>query len=150
MKFKKFSVSFVILICLLKISTCQLFEQFNDELSALEKKSTSLFDEQEDNLKPKDSILTDAKDEKNTNPNAVPSLFGSIEEDLLKPIAAAKPEQVKKQTVIQKDSKIINKKNNNNNKNIKNNAGPIKNVANQAQKPSAESHKNNNLGKKFI
>jgi len=140
MKFRKISISLVILLCLLKIATCQLFEQLNFEPSALEKKSRSLFDEPEENLKPTNSIFDNNKAEKKTNNNDVPSIFGSVEDYLLKPIQAKKFKQIKKPINVQKY--------NNENKNIQNNAGPIKNLGkNQVANPSAEKDKKVNIGK---
>jgi hypothetical protein len=150
MKFKKFSISLVILICLLKIHTCQLFEQFNDEPSALEKNSKSLFDEPEQNLKPINSIFSSENSEKINN-NAVPSIFGSVEDDLLKPIDTAKLQQTNKLSGIKQNNqnnKNKNNKNNNANKITKNISGPIKNLGNQANKKStAETNKANSSGK---
>jgi response regulator of citrate/malate metabolism len=117
-----------------------LFEQFNYEPSVLEKKSRSLFDEPEENLKPINSIFDNKKAEKKTNNEAVPLIFGSVEDYLLKPIQAQKLKQINKPNNIQK--------NNNANKNIQNNAGPIKNlVKNQVANPSAEKAKKVNIGK---
>lgn len=141
MKFKKISISLVILLCLLKISTSQLFEQMNDEPSALEKKSRSLFDEPEENLKPTNSIFNSNNADKNTNNNnAVPSIFGSVEDDPVKPVEVPKPQQNVKQSAVQQENKNSNKTN-------QNNPSPIKNLANQVKKPTNENNKNNNLGK---
>ncbi len=135
MKFKKFLISLVILVCLLKISTCQLFEQFNDELSALEKKSKSLFDEPEEDLKPINSIFGSNNAEKPSNNNAVPSIFGSVGDDLAKPIEVPKQQQIKKQTANDK---------------VQNNAGPIKNLAIQVKKTANENTKPINSGINFL
>lgn len=135
MKFKKFSISLVILVCLLKISSCQLFEQFNDEPSALEKKSKSLFEEPDENLKPINSLFGSNNSEKKNNNDAVPSIFGSVEDQLVKPIEVPKPQQIKKQT---------------SNNSVQNNAGPIKYLANQVQKSTSENNKTNNLGMNFL
>jgi len=135
MKFSKFSISLVIIFCLLKISTCQLFEQFNDEPSALEKKTKSLFEEPEQNLNPINSIFGANNAEKKTNSEAVPSIFGSAEDDSIKSIAPAKPQQINKQPA--KNFPQLN-------------AGPIKNLVNQANKPIAQNNKTTNLGMNFI
>lgn len=134
MKFKKFSISIAILICLLKIHTCQLFEQFNDEPSALEKNSKSLFDEPEENLKSINTIFGSENSEKKTNNNAVPSIFGSVEDELLKPIETPKIQQDNRPSGIQQNNQI--NKNNNANKNTKKYSGPIKNIGNQTNKKS--------------
>lgn len=144
MKFKKFSISLAILICLMKICTCQLFEQFNDEPSALEKGTKSLFEQPEEKVNSINSIFGGNDVEKNISKNTVPSLFGSAENDLIRPIEAPKAQLANKQPSIPQTNQIIK---NDANKITKKNVGPIKNLSNQVKKPSAESNKNNNLGK---
>lgn len=144
MKFKKISISLLIIVCLIKISTCQLFEQFNDEPVALEKKTKSLFEEPEKNIKPINSIFSDNKTEKktnnNNNNNAVPSIFGAVDNNKIKPIMTPKPQQIDKlfNNQVNKNAKMNN---------IENNISPIKKLPNQENKLGAKINKKNNLCK---
>ena len=134
MKFTKIPLSILILLCVLKFSTSQLFESFNDEPSHLEKKSRSLFDDSEENIKP--PTPTPQKKEKNTN-NKIASIFGSVEDETVKPIELQKNQPIQQ---INNQVKIQNK-----NINIKSNVsqGPIRSINNQAENNLKNNNKNN-------
>jgi len=85
MKFKKTTILLFIFLSILKLSTSQLFEQFNEEPSNLEKSSKSLFDSSDDTLKP-------ISNEANSNNNKG-SIFGDIQDDIAKPTSTANKNQ---------------------------------------------------------
>lgn len=124
MKFKNSLILIYVLFYLLKISRGQLFEQFNDEPSHLEKSSKSIFDTQEDDIKPNTPAANKNVNKQN---NKETSIFSAVDEGL-KPFEIPKSISKKEEVVPSKTVATSHKSSIKNLANSKNN--PVRSLIN--------------------